>query len=93
MSGINKPYTYICTLSERHFRLHAYTTYLTLYRLYVGSLEQFTAYFVKGSFEAFGPFVWYERECSGCVLSVRSIEANRQLGLEVSNDRLTYGEQ
>lgn len=40
----------------------------TLYRLHVGSLEQLTAYFVKGSFEAFGPFVWYERECGGCVL-------------------------
>lgn len=61
--------------------------------MHVGSLEQLTAYFVKGSFEAFGPFVWYERECGGCVLSVRSIEANRQLELELSNDVLTYGEQ
>lgn len=56
--------------------------------LYIGSLEQLTAYFVKSSFEAFGPFVWYERECSGYVFSVQSIKASCQPELELSNDIL-----
>lgn len=54
----------------------------------IGSLEQLTAYFIKGSFEAFGPFVWYERECSWYVFSVRSIKASCQPELELSNDIL-----